>query len=111
MTTLIKDLIDIPERVQRTDFVLNLTYGLAPEAVERVAQRVAQCSSGTDHVFQNRAHAGKGGLSLRCASVLLRSIGADQRRSPLAGDLIGEPSSAETREQLARRRLVSRCPA
>jgi hypothetical protein len=38
MTTLIKDLIDIPERVQRTDFVLNLTYGLAPEAVERVAQ-------------------------------------------------------------------------
>jgi hypothetical protein len=66
MTTLIKDLIDIPERVQRTDFVLNLTYGLAPEAVERVARRVAQCSSGTDHVFQNRAHAGKGGLSLRC---------------------------------------------
>jgi hypothetical protein len=79
MTTLIKDLIDIPERVQRTDFVLNLTYGLAPEAVP--------------------------------ASGLLRSTGADQRRSPLAGDLTGEPSSAGTREQLARRRLVSRCPA
>lgn len=32
MTTLIKDLIPIPERVQRNDFVLNLAHGLEPEA-------------------------------------------------------------------------------
>ncbi|UZE96940.1 hypothetical protein [Alkalimarinus alittae] len=37
--TLIKDLIDIPEKVQRGDFVLNLSSGLAEEAI---AQTLAQ---------------------------------------------------------------------
>ena len=33
--TLIKDLIQIPERVQRGDFVLNLASGLEVEAIEQ----------------------------------------------------------------------------
>ncbi|WP_372835838.1 DUF6079 family protein, partial [Pontibacterium sp.] len=33
--TLMKDLIDIPEKVQRGDFVLNLSSGLAPEAIDQ----------------------------------------------------------------------------
>jgi len=37
--------------------------------------------------------------------------GANRRRSPLAGDLTGENSSAETRNQLAGRKPVSLCPA
>ncbi|MBK1646165.1 phage resistance protein, partial [Thiocapsa imhoffii] len=35
MSILIKDLIHIPERVQRGDFVLNLASGLEPEAIAR----------------------------------------------------------------------------
>src|SRR5690606_37403285 len=39
--TLIKDLIDIPERVQKGDFVLNLSTGLAETAVaDTLAQYV-----------------------------------------------------------------------
>lgn len=33
--TLMKDLINIPEKVQRGDFVLNLSSGLAPEAIDQ----------------------------------------------------------------------------
>ena len=49
MSELIKDLIHIPERVQRGDFVLNLASGLAPEAVEQtlkdyvVTPQLARC--------------------------------------------------------------------
>lgn len=49
MTTLIKDLIPIPERVQRNDFVLNLAHGLEPEAVAQtladyvVTPQLARC--------------------------------------------------------------------
>jgi len=47
--TLIKDLIQIPERVQRGDFVLNLASGLEAEAIDRtlrdyvVTQQLARC--------------------------------------------------------------------
>lgn len=47
--TLIKDLIHIPERVQRGDFVLNLASGLQAEAIERtlkdyvVTPQLARC--------------------------------------------------------------------
>ena len=47
--TLVKDLIPIPERVQRGDFVLNLTTGLAPGAAEQtlaeyvVTEQLAGC--------------------------------------------------------------------
>jgi hypothetical protein len=49
MTTLIKDLIPIPERVQRNDFVLNLAQGLEPDAVAQtladyvVTPQLARC--------------------------------------------------------------------
>ncbi len=49
MSELIKDLIPIPERVQRGDFVLNLASGLAPEAVGQtlkdyvVTPQLARC--------------------------------------------------------------------
>jgi len=49
MTTLIKDLIPIPARVQRNDFVLNLAHGLEPEAVAQtladyvVTPQLARC--------------------------------------------------------------------
>jgi hypothetical protein len=37
--TLIKDLIDIPEKVQRGDFVLNLSSGLAEEAISQTLEQ------------------------------------------------------------------------
>jgi hypothetical protein len=37
--TLIKDLIDIPEKVQRGDFVLNLSTGLAAEAISQTLEQ------------------------------------------------------------------------
>jgi len=49
MTTLIKDLIPIPERVQRGDFVLNLAQGVEPEPVAQtladyvVIPQLARC--------------------------------------------------------------------
>lgn len=49
MSDLIKDLIHIPERVQRGDFVLNLASGLEEDAVEQtlrdyvVTPQLARC--------------------------------------------------------------------
>jgi hypothetical protein len=49
MSVLIKELIHIPEKVQRGDFVLNLASGLAPEAIEQtlaeyvVTPQLARC--------------------------------------------------------------------
>ncbi len=49
MSVLIKNLIHIPEKVQRGDFVLNLASGLEPDAIDQtlkdyvVTPQLARC--------------------------------------------------------------------
>jgi hypothetical protein len=46
--TLFKALIDIPEKVQRCDFVLNLTTGLAEEAISQTLEQSVVTSASAE---------------------------------------------------------------
>ncbi|WP_200236884.1 phage resistance protein [Thiohalocapsa halophila] len=71
MTTLIKDLIPIPERVQRNDFVLNLAHGLEPEAVAQtladyvVTPQLARCFEDALGFIKDAIGEGPGGTQPR----------------------------------------------
>ncbi len=71
MTTLIKDLIPIPERVQRNDFVLNLAHGLEPEAVAQtladyvVTPQLARCFEDALGFIKGAVAEGPGGTQNR----------------------------------------------
>jgi len=90
------------EAVKWLQNIYDYISGADPEVSPQICRRMAGVSR-RPPAYANRCVARKRAPT--------EHPGANRRRSPLAGDLTGENSSAETRNQLAGRKPVSLCPA